>query len=210
VGVSEKALIGQFLIEEGGLVPSPRFESVFDAWRDDNLTYDLSYLLRQLGARVIYREGGDVSETSHYSILREFARMSRVELAHFKRYFGLAFEAVRANRYEPPYRLGLPRIDCGFAIVPLTSDLASDARRWLMNIGHVSKHVFGTSRHVSCSMARRNGALDIEWMHATGAPEPDEALDASLAEYSPLRPSSTQSLPRYWFDSATLQDIVFG
>jgi hypothetical protein len=206
--VTERALLGQFIAEESDAVPSAHYEAVFDAWRDDASAYDLAWMLRQLGARVMYREGADVSETSHHSILREFAMLSRSELAMFKTYLRLSLEAVRADKYALPYRMFVPRRQCGFAVIPMTTDMAPEARRFLTSMGQVSKHVFQATRHIALSIVQRDGAIDIEWMYAEGSPQPNPELEAKLAEYWPFRTSSERNMPRYFFDTDALNRVL--
>lgn len=205
--ISEAALVGQFIGGDLAAPPAKKYEHVLRAFRDDLDEWDISFLTANLGSRIAYREG-DESETSHYRILAEFARLSRSELREFKKRLRLALEAVLHDRLELPYRLASPRTGCGFLILPVPSELHDSARQALHNYAIASKHEYQVERHVALSIIRRSPHVDIEWMYVHGPNGPNPELDALLARDYPFRRSVERPMPRYFLDADTMRRDV--
>ncbi|HCU11298.1 MAG TPA: hypothetical protein DGB72_04135 [Gemmatimonadetes bacterium] len=205
--ITEAALVGQFIGGDQVAPPSKKYDRVLAALREDQAAWDMSFFIEQFGDKITYREG-DSSPTSHYRILSEFAKLSRSELREFKKRFLLALDAVRDDRFELPYRLACPRTDCGFLILPVTKELANNARNALRNFSLASKHLFNVKKHISLSVVAQSPFLDIEWMFAEGVNEPNPELEALVERNNPFRNASEQLLPRYFLDSAALKEVV--
>jgi hypothetical protein len=206
-GVSEAALVGQFIAANADVAPEAKYEGVLAALQHDAHSWDMSYIASKLGSKIAYREG-DASETSHYRILAEFAKLGRSELREFKKRFDLALLAVRADRFELPYRFACPRTDCGFLILPMVTQDAKETRQALTNLSFVSKYVFDVSKHVSLSILYSPKIVDIEWMYLEGANEPNPLLDEKLKENFPFRATSGREMPRYFLDTEALNRAI--
>ena len=204
VEVTEAALVGQYLLDEQSSIPGQHYLRGLEAFREDRDAWDVSYLTENFGDRVTYQEGG-TSEQEYYRAIAELAKLSRSELRAFKERFKLALEAVRADRYVKPYRFACPRTDCGFLILPLTTELSSTARATLHAFSLASKHELGVFRQIGLAIWKTGDTIDIEWLLAEWVNQPNPELDAMLArEDNPFRPVRAQMAPRYWFDTDTL------
>ncbi len=202
--ISESALIGQYMAGDLNDVPDPKFERALNALQDDTDDWELSFITKNLGDQIAYRIGDD-SETSHYKILAQLAQLSRAELREFKLRLRLSLEAVRDDRFEPPYRFVVPRLDCGFVIFPVPRNLFSRARTALHNYTLLSKHEFQLGKHIGLSVRRNNGMLELEWMYVEEEHHADSDIDRMLRANSPFRRTHDKMMPRYFFDTDRLK-----
>lgn len=204
--ISESALIGQYMAGNQDDVPDPKFErALINAQVENTDDWELAFITENLGQQIAYRIG-DSSETSHYRILAQLAQLSRAELRDFKLRLRLTLEAVRNDDFELPYRMAVPRLDCGFLIFPVPRNMQNKARTALQNFTLASKHDFQVTKHVGLSVCRRvKNTLDLEWMYVEEENQPDPDLDRMLTENYPFRKTHEKMQPRYFFDSDRLR-----
>jgi hypothetical protein len=202
--VPEAALLGQFMAGDVGDNPHVKFTSALSALLDDTHEWELTFITGNLGNQIAYREGDDTI-TSHYKILAQLALLSRSELKEFKTRLRLTLEAVRENRFELPYRLAVPRNDCGFLLFPVPSELHEKARIALHNFSIASKYDLRVTRHIGLSAKRSGEYIDLEWMFVEEPWTEDPELDEMLSRDYPFRRTRERMMPRYHFDSDRLR-----
>lgn len=205
--VSEEALVGQFMGGELLALPNERYSRALDALLEDRDDWDISFLTRNLGESITRREG-DESDTSHYRILAELAKLTRSELRELKTRLRLTLEAVRADEYKLPYRFAVPRTDCGFLMFPVPIEMHDQARVMLQNYSIASKHEMRVSKHIAFYARHTPPYIDIEWMYMSGPPADNAEVDALLARNYPFRELKSGNRPRYRFDTADLRDAI--
>lgn len=205
--VHESALVGQFMAGSADDEPHSRFAVALSALVDDTDDWELSFITRNLGDQIAYREG-DESATSHYKILTQLALLSRSELKEFKKRLRLTLEDLREDRFEIPYRMAVPRTDCGFLLFSVPSDLYDKARIALHNFSLASKYDFRVTHHLSLCAKKSGEHIDIEWMYIEGPFEEDPEMAAWLANDYPFRNARERMMPRYHFDTDGLRLAV--
>jgi hypothetical protein len=191
--VSEEALIGQYLLEDYSAEPDPRFEKAARS-RGGPTACEFSFVLDSLSSRIA-SQGSDYADTDCYEILTEIALLGRYELKALKQQVRLALEAVRANRFELPFRIAAGRTGCGFLIVPVTREFHVHAMDALESLSIASKHELDLPRQVGIGMWRNSEFVDIEWLFHEGDNPPNPELDERLAHSYPFRNVSEQRLP---------------
>jgi hypothetical protein len=189
--VSEAALIGQYLLEDYSSSPDERFESASRS-RGGPTACEFSFVLDSLATTIASQEG-EYADTDCYDVLSELARLARYELRALKQQVRLALEAVRANRFELPYRIASART--GFLVVPVTKEFHDRASVALKSLSLASKHELDLERQIGIGMWRNSEFVDIEWMFLNGRNLPDPDLDERLAHNYPFRRASEQRLP---------------
>ena len=205
--VSERALLGQFLLEASG-PPDERYAEAFDHLVDVGEDHDLSFILQNLGDRVDYRSG-DESDTSHYAILQELASLPRTGLAAFKARLKLCVEAVRSGEFRNPTHFADPAGDCGFLITPWDTHLGIPQEAYLRTLTELSKYSFGAGRQVGVCVSLESEALYILWCHIKRPHVVDTSLDAALAaDDCPLPPTAARNIPTYDFDTEGLERLL--
>jgi hypothetical protein len=191
--VSESALIGQYLMEDFSSPPDPRFERAALS-RGGPTACEFSFVLDTLSTKIASQEG-EYADADCYQILSELALLGRYELRALKLELRLALEAVRANRFELPYRIASERTGCGFLVLPVTAEFHDRALNALGSLSLASKYELDLERQVGIGMWKNSEFVDIEWIFLEGADAPDPYLDERLEFGYPFRRTSEQRLP---------------
>ena len=191
--VSELALIGQYLLEDYSSPPDAKFERAARS-RGGPTACEFSFVMDSLASRIA-AQPGEYADGDCYEILTELALLGRYELRALKRQVRLALEAVRANRFEAPFRIASGRTDCGFLVVPVTREFHDRAMDALQSLSLASKHELDLPRQVGIGMWRNSEFVDIEWTFLEGSNPPNPQLDERLAQSYPFRRASEQRLP---------------
>ena len=191
--VSESALIGQYLLEDYSSPPDRRFERAARA-RGGPTACEFSFVLESLAAQIASQES-EYADTDLYEILSELARLGRYELRALKQQLRQALEAVRANRFELPYRMASARTGCGFLVLPVTREFHDRAGDALQSLSTASKHELDLDRQIGIGMWKDSEFIEIEWIFLEGPNSPDAELDGRLAYNYPFRRVSEQRQP---------------
>jgi hypothetical protein len=192
-GVSEGALIGQYLLEDYASAPDPKFERAARS-RGGPTACEFSFVMDNLASRIASQHGG-YADTDFYEILTQLAMLGRYELKALKQELRLALEAVRANRFELPFRIASGRTGCGFLVVPVTREFHDHALDALESLSVASKHELDLPTQVGIGMWRNSEFVEIEWIFLDGTNGPNPELDERLARSYPFRTASEQRLP---------------
>jgi hypothetical protein len=191
--VSESALIGQYLLEDFSSPPDARFERAARS-RGGPTACEFSFVLETLASKVAGQEE-EYADTVGYEILLELALLGRYELRALKLQLRLALEAVRANRFEQPYRIASERRSSGFLTVPVTKEFHDRANNALRSLTRAAKYELGLEKQVGIGMWKNSEFVDIEWIFLEGSNDPDPDLERRLAYSYPFRRTSEQRLP---------------
>jgi hypothetical protein len=191
--VSEGAFIGQYLSEDWSSAPDQKFERAARS-RGGPTACEFSFVMDILASRIAAQHS-DQADTDCYEILAEIALLGRYELKALKQQLRLALEAVRANRFELPFRIASGRTGCGFLIVPVTREFHDRAFDALKSLSNASKHELDLPRQVGIGMWRNSEFVDIEWIFQKGGNPPNPELDERLAFSYPFRIATEQRLP---------------
>ncbi len=196
-GVSETALLGQYLFEELDERPHSRYEAAARSFSGDSGAFAFAYVIENLGAQMAKRDEESV-EAIYHRILVELSRLGRTELRELKAQLRCCLDAVRADRFELPYRLCSARTQCAFLILPGSAEFRLRAREALDSLATACKHELQIEKQVSIAMWRSGEIIDIDWLYSEGEPGPNEDIDKRLAKAYPFRRSSQKRLPEYY------------
>ncbi len=188
--VTESALIGQYLLEDFSSPPDARFERAARS-RGGPTACEFSFVLETLASKVAAQEE-EYADTDGYEILLELALLERYALRALKLQLRLALEAVRADRFEQPYRLVSERTRCGFLTVPVTREFHDRARNALRSLSRASKYELDLEKQVGIGMWKNSEFVDIEWIFLAGSNPVDLELEGRLAYHYPFRRTSEQ------------------
>ena len=191
--VSEGAFIGQYLLEDYSSEPDQKFEKAARS-RGGPTACEFIFVMDSLASRIASQHS-EQADTDCYEVLAEVALLGRYELKALKQQLRLALEAVRANRFELPFRIASGRTGCGFLIVPVTREFHDRAMDALKSLSIASKHELDLPRQVGIGMWRNSEFIDIEWIFEEGSNPPNPELDERLAFSYPFRVASEQRLP---------------
>ena len=190
--VSETALLGQYLFEEQDAPPDARYETAGRSFKGDPGAWVFSYMLENLSTQIARRDEESV-ESVYQRILVEIARLGRYQLRELRAQLRLSLEAVRADRFELPYRVTSLPTQCGFLVLPGSAELRLRARETLESLATASKYELQLEKQVSVAMWRSGQIIDIDWLYTEGPNPPNEDLDRSLETAYPFRRTSERS-----------------
>lgn len=191
--VSEEALIGQYLLEGYSSAPDPKFEKAARS-RGGPTACEFSFVMETIDIKIA-AQADEHADTECYEILTELALLGRYELKALRQELRLGLEAVRANRFEQPFRIAAGRTGCGFLVLPVTREFRDRAMDALKSLSIASKHELDLPRQVGIGMWRNSEFVDIEWIFDEGDNPPNPDLDERLALSYPFRVASEQRLP---------------
>jgi hypothetical protein len=191
--VTEGAFIGQYLLEDYSSAPDAKFERAARS-RGGPTACEFTFVMDSLASRIAGQHS-DYADTDCYEILIEISLLGRYELKALKQQLRLALEAVRANRFELPFRIASGRTGCGFLVVPVTHEFHDRAMDALESLSVASKHELDLPRQVGIGMWRNSEFVDIEWIFQEGTNPPNPELDERLAFSYPFRTATEQRLP---------------
>lgn len=80
------------------------------------------------------------SQIEYYPIVREMSKLNRSELAEFKKRLSVSVEKSENEQIITPYRIYVPRTDCGFVFIPLHSSKSEHWRTALYNFTMAHKY----------------------------------------------------------------------
>jgi hypothetical protein len=189
--VSESALIGQYLLEDFSSPPDPRFERAALS-RGGPTACEFSFVLDTLAAKIAEQDT-EYADVDSYAILSELALLRRYELRALKLELRLALEAVRADRFELPFRIAA-QTGCGFLVVPVTSEFHDRAVTALASLSLASKYELDLGRQVGIGMWKTSEFVDVEWIFMKGSNTPDLDLEERMEFGYPFRRTSEQRL----------------
>ncbi|HBZ26138.1 MAG TPA: hypothetical protein DEO54_07850 [Rikenellaceae bacterium] len=78
--------------------------------------------------------------TDYYPIIREISMLNRFELVEFKRIFSLSIEKSEKEEITLPFRIYVPRTDCGFIFIPLHANKSEHWKTALNNFTLAHKY----------------------------------------------------------------------
>ncbi|HXI99306.1 MAG TPA: hypothetical protein VNG73_10205, partial [Gemmatimonadaceae bacterium] len=116
--------------------------------------------------------------------------LGRYELRALKLELRLALEAVRADRFELPYRMASARTGCGFLVVPVTNEFHDRAASALTSLSLASKYELDLGRQVGIGMWKNSEFVDVEWIFLKGSNAPDPDLEQRMEFGYPFRRTS--------------------
>jgi hypothetical protein len=142
----------------------------------------------------------DNSSTDYYKIVSEIAKLKRNELREFKTRFRLSMKEAQSNAIVLPYRMAIPRTQCGFLFIPLDEGLLELRQRVLQNLTYVCKYDLKLPKCIGTSFAPEGGGwYSVEWCYIEFPWKGDAELDERLRENSPFREVKTGQLNRYTY-----------
>ena len=194
--VPEPALVGQYLEGDADRKPDPTFMDVLTSLEHRADEWDMSGIIKQFAERVTTDGHG----TEYYAILKELAKLKRNELREFKTRFRLSMEKCRVGEFAMPYRMAIPRTNCGFVFIPLTEDAVAVRKQGLMNLTLACKYDLKVPKCVGASFCPEEGGwFSVEWCYMEHTWRYDEELERALKGNNPFREVRTAELPRYEF-----------
>ncbi len=199
--VSERALVGQFLVGEEHCAPADVYEHVLDRFHHDVTSFDMSGILRSFGARMTPLHGTIPDHlashsTDYYPILAELAKLPRNELKAFKERFLLCWK--RCGERDPFITRFVSSAGTGFLLAAVPTGWEPQAVNGLHNFVVAHKYDQRLERCIGVCFIRDGEYRNTPWVMINARWERDPDFEAQLVD-CPLPAVSERYIRRYSF-----------
>lgn len=136
--------------------------------------------------------------TEYYLIIKEIAKLKRSEVREFKLRFNKAWKDCKQEDFELPYRIYLPRTDCGFVFIPLPKSKASKWQTALSNFTLTHKYDQQARKCVGVvimpHIEKGENYIDMNWMYMEHEWLYDDLIEKELKDDFPFRQVSIKEI----------------
>lgn len=170
----------------------PSYINILNNVERDLPDFDISGLMEDFTNGMTHTNG----ETEYYAIIKEIAKLQRQELIEFKKRFIKATESCKENDLMMPYRIYIPRTDCGFIFIPLPKNKAKNWRAAITNYTLAHKYDQKANKTVGVVVLDQfidgNGVFNCYWMYAESQWRYNKDIENQLANNFPFRKVATK------------------
>lgn len=192
----EQALAGQYFSGNFDCQPSINFVEHLVAVEHKVEEWDMSGIIDRFADRITSSK----TPIDYYAIVREIALLKRNELREIKKRIQFLMERSKANKSTQPFRIAIPRTQCGFAFVPLTQDDLRHRQKMLQTLTFVLKYEQRLPKCVGVSYAfEGDGWYSEEWCYMEFPWEEDASMEEKLRTNNPFPEAKYAELQRYEF-----------
>lgn len=136
-------------------------------------------------------------QTEYYPIVEQIALMNRSELIEFKKRISLSVENCEIEEITLPYRIYLPRTDCGFVFIPLHSSKSHNWKNALYNFTMAHKYQSKAKKCVGVVIFRDRTNLEyfeFYWQFVEAEWVFDEVIEKAMTEDFPFRKTKVKKV----------------
>ena len=192
--VSEKAILGQYLVGSSDTQPANDFLFYLETLRHEIDEWDVSNIIHLFPQRMTFPQ----YSTDYYKIIAEIAKLKRNELREFKKRFVMSIANCRSSKFTQPYRFYSPRIGCGFLFLPLETSMIPQRQQGLQNLTYGCKYDFKATKCIGVSFAPDGDEwYTVEWCYIESPWAFEEEVEIMLKESNPFRETTVTELSRY-------------
>jgi hypothetical protein len=160
--VPEPALVGHYLRNLPDRKPSIEFlKFVAELQRQDSGEWDISRIISLFPDR---RTTPQSSATDYYSIVKELAKLNRLDMRVFKERFALSMDKAQKDESVRPYRFAATT-GCGFIFIPLTEKEIPKRDAILRSFTYLHKYDVHLERCIGLTFISEQdtGWCDVQW-----------------------------------------------
>lgn len=196
----ETALLGQYLYHDtSDVCPNNENIKYFATLQNKLDEFDISTILQNFAERIEYRRSQNI-EHDYYNILMEFAKLNRGDLKEAKLRIRLCLESSDSGEFDLPYRMVVPRTECGFVFIPIPKDGIDSRITALKNLTYAAKYDQKLQRCIGISFGKEGEYFLIDWCFLNFPWRYDSEIEQKLKESFPFRNVKEKLMPRYTFD----------
>ncbi len=196
----ETALLGQYLYHDtSDICPTDENIKYFVTFQNKIDEFDISTILQNFAEHIEHRHSQNV-EHDYYNILMEFAKLNRGDLKEAKLRIKLCVESCESDEFDLPYRMVVPKTECGFVFIPIPKDGVDFRINALKNLTYAAKYDQKLQKCVGISFAKEGEYFLIDWCFLGSLWEYDAEMEQDLKENFPFRNVKEKYMPRYTFD----------
>lgn len=157
----EQYVLSHFLNTPDESIIKEEYIETLSKFVTDIEEFDMSGILNNFFENIHLEEQRQSQD--YYKIIREIAKLNRVDLGQFKERFLKIFKHVQDNSFSPPFRFYVPRTGCGFVFIPLTLEKSEFWQNALINFIELYKYKRKLSKCIGLVMFRSGEYFDLQW-----------------------------------------------
>ena len=195
--VTEKALVGQFLVGNDESGPSEDFEEYVDHLDQEVRHVNIFGLLSGFSDSIKSGEWGK----KYYFILKELAKLKRNMIKEFDDRLVWAIRNCRKNTFKRPTRMSIPEYDCSYVIVPIVKEVATWSK-YLETCTSLTKYDLKTRKAIGISIAPQTAfskELHVDYCYMEGEWQYDQNEEDLLCNGDLFRPTRGKEVGKYGF-----------
>ena len=152
----------------------------------DLSAFDISDIVKYFKNKIIVNS----ERTEYYFIIKELAKLHRLDLKSFKERFNYALDKCRKQEFDIPYRMVSSESKCGFVFIPLLFEKKDKAQNGLQNFTKIHMYDQQLEKGIGmiCYYNSKERYFDIFWTYKYEPWEKDLEFEALIYPEFPLRP----------------------
>lgn len=136
-------------------------------------------------------------QTEYYPIIKQVAKLNRFELIEFKKRISLCIENSESEEPSLPYRIYLPRTDCGFVFIPLHSSKSQHWKNALYNLTMAHKYECKARKCIGVVFFRDKEQMEyfeVYWQFVDAEWTFDGEIEKATLDNYPFRKTKTKQV----------------
>ncbi|SJZ43884.1 hypothetical protein SAMN04488128_101223 [Chitinophaga eiseniae] len=187
----EQALVGHFIMDDINLRPDSSHVKILSEIDHEIEKWDISGVISKYGDRITRADNAH----DYYQIITPLAQMNRSELREFRMRYELAIQKAREDKYDKPYRIAFPRMNCGFIFIPILTNEIVDREKILTSLTELHKYDQRLRKCIGMTFAKDGTEhYTIEWYLLDGPWAKDSEIEDYLSQNSPFRQVKEQTV----------------
>ncbi|MCW3108233.1 MAG: hypothetical protein JWQ09_2739 [Segetibacter sp.] len=190
----EQYFLGHFLETPQADHFEPKYITNLTNHKADTNKFDISNIMENFAKNIKLVN----HQTEYYPIVTEIAKLNRSELTEFKQRVSLCVEKSETAEFIYPYRIYIPRTDCGFVFIPLHSTKAHNWKNALHNLTMAHKYESKAQKCIGVVIFRDKNDLkyfEFYWQYVNADWEHDEEMEQIFKEnYPPFRKTKSKQV----------------
>ena len=193
----EQAIIGQFLYGDYEGEPDINFVRNLASLVQEVEKFDLLSIFQNFAEHITT----EIDHYKYYQILKELVKLKRDELIEFKIRFDLCVEKSRQDEFALPYRMTIPRTNCGFVFVSTPKEQREFVATGIQNYTYAHKYDQKLNKCVGVAFFFDGHGYDILWCYLEDEWKRDEEMEKRLKKKFPFREVKEEAVIRYKFNA---------
>jgi hypothetical protein len=174
----EQYILAHYLTTYDDSTVNEKYLETLTKWNEDIVAFDISGMLNNFLERI--RPEQQNGSLNYYKILKEIAKLNKMELIEFKSRFRTIIDHVNTNTFLLPYRFATPCTGCGFVFIALQEDKKPFWENALHNFTLMYKYKRKLNKCLGVVAYKTDQYFDINWAFMQSDWEFDGELEKEI------------------------------
>jgi hypothetical protein len=164
----------------------------------DESEFDISFIIENFKGKIRI----EPDSLDYYAIIKELAKLNRVDLREFKKRFLLAIEKSKEQEFTLPYRITSLNSKCGFVFVPIEYERRKHWHNAIINFTEAHKYDQKLNKCIGIIVYQHptEKYFDVNWCYSQSTWEYNEEFEKLLKKNYPFRAVKMEKTFRYYVE----------